>query len=78
MCYGIGARTQPGEGPACNLFSMTGDFNDPIISTSDELINCYAGTIKTVRLALPVNFMNVIKFVCDLAQHEFGTVSDVT
>eukprot|EP00352_Strombidinopsis_acuminata_P003583 CAMPEP_0176389100 /NCGR_PEP_ID=MMETSP0126-20121128/38110_1 /TAXON_ID=141414 ORGANISM="Strombidinopsis acuminatum, Strain SPMC142" /NCGR_SAMPLE_ID=MMETSP0126 /ASSEMBLY_ACC=CAM_ASM_000229 /LENGTH=162 /DNA_ID=CAMNT_0017757719 /DNA_START=1208 /DNA_END=1696 /DNA_ORIENTATION=- len=78
MCYGIGARTQPGEGPACNLFSMTGDFDDPFVNTADELINCYAGTIKTVRLALPVNFMSIIKFVCDLAQHEFGTVSDVT
>lgn len=78
MCYGMGARTQPGEGPACNLISMTGDFEDPFVNTADELINCYAGTIKTVRLALPVNFMNIIKFVCDLAQHEYGTVSDVT
>jgi len=26
LAYGIGARTVGGEGPACNLFSMTGDF----------------------------------------------------
>lgn len=24
--YGYGARTVAGEGPACNMFSMTGDF----------------------------------------------------
>jgi len=24
--YGYGARTVPGEGPACDLFSMSGDF----------------------------------------------------
>jgi hypothetical protein len=29
--YGYGARTVEGEGPACNLFSMTGDFSDPFI-----------------------------------------------
>lgn len=26
LAYGFGARTVEGEGPACNLFSMTGDF----------------------------------------------------
>ena len=29
--YGVGARTVNGEGPACNLFSMTGDYSDPFI-----------------------------------------------
>lgn len=36
------------------------------------------GTIKSVRLALPVNYKNIVRFVCDLAQMEFGTASDVT
>jgi len=29
-------------------------------------------------LALPVNYKSIIKFVCDLAQMEFGTVDNVT
>jgi hypothetical protein len=41
-------------------------------------VNSYSGTIKTVQLALPVNFMSIIKFVCDVAQAELGTVSDAT
>lgn len=65
--YGVGARTVSGEGPACNLFSMTGDYTDPFIHNEEELINSYAGSIKTVKLALPVNFKDVIKLVSDLA-----------
>jgi hypothetical protein len=30
-----------------------------------------------VKLALPVNFRAVIKLVCDLAQIEYGTISEV-
>jgi hypothetical protein len=33
---GFGARTlsnAPGDGPACNLFSMTGDFMDPFVDS---------------------------------------------
>jgi len=30
-----------------------------------------------VKLALPVNFKAIIKLVCDLAQIEFGTISDI-
>ena len=54
--YGFGARTVDGEGPACNLFSMTGDFMDPFVIGEEELLNSYAGTIKTVKLGLPVQF----------------------
>ena len=48
------------------------------MQTEEELINCYAGTIKSVRLALPVNYKKIVQFVCDLAQMEFGTASDAT
>lgn len=66
---GFGARTLIGkkEGPASNLFSMTGDFSDPFIETHDELINCYEGTIKSVQLALPVIYSEILKFVIDIA-----------
>lgn len=30
-----------------------------------------------MKLALPVNFRDIIKLVCDLAQIEFGTASDI-
>jgi hypothetical protein len=63
--YGYGARTVEGEGPACNLFSMTGDFSDPFIHDEEEMMNSYSGSIKTVKLALPVNFKEIIKLVCD-------------
>jgi hypothetical protein len=36
MGYGFGARTvTSGDGPACNLFSMTGDFMDPFIENEE-------------------------------------------
>ena len=78
--YGFGARTHVrSEGQdACDLFSMSGDYQDPFVGDSAELIACYQGTIKSVRLALPVNYHKVIRFVCDLAQMEFGTACDVT
>jgi hypothetical protein len=42
LAYGFGARTcDIKEGPACNLFSMTGDFMDPYVGTEEELINSY-------------------------------------
>jgi len=56
---------------------MSGDFVDPFVTNQEELLSCYNGTIKTVRLALPVNYKSIIKFVCDLAQMEFGTVDNV-
>lgn len=31
--YGFGARTVEGDGPACNKFSMTGDFLNPFINS---------------------------------------------
>ena len=77
LSYGFGARTVEGDGPACNLFSMTGDFTDPFIEGEEQLINSYGGTLKSVKLALPVNFRDIIKMVCDLAQIEYGTASDV-
>lgn len=54
LAYGFGARTVAGDGPACNAFSMTGDFVDPFIENEDQLINSYGGTLKGVKLALPV------------------------
>lgn len=72
LAYGFGARTVKGEGPACNLFSMTGDFMDPFIDNEDQLLNSYSGTLKSVKLALPVQFRDIIKMVCDIATLEFG------
>lgn len=77
IAYGFGARTVEGEGPACNLFSMTGDFMDPFVDNEDEIVNSYIGTIKAVKLGLPVYFTKIIKLVCDLAQIELGTASDI-
>jgi hypothetical protein len=57
---------------------MSGDFFDPFVDELDELIACYRGTLKTVRLALPVNYTAIIKFVCDLAESEFSKIEDVT
>lgn len=69
---GFGARTllAKKEGPASNLFSMTGDFMDPFVESNNELLNCYEGTLKSVQLALPVYFSAVLKFVCDIANNE--------
>lgn len=71
--YGFGARTVDGEGPACNLISMTGDYSEPFIEDEEDLIRSYIGTIKSVKLGLPVQFQDVIKQVCDLAHIEYGT-----
>lgn len=40
---GFGARTilTKKDGPACDLFAMTGDFFDPYAGTTEELIKCY-------------------------------------
>jgi hypothetical protein len=76
--YGFGARTQPGDGPSQDLVSLTGDMHAPYIETTgDMLIRSYAKTLRAVKLALPVNFRAVIKLVCDLAQIEYGTISDI-
>ena len=65
---GFGARTiLKGDGPACNLFAMTGDFFDPYVSNTEELLKCYEGTIKSEKLALPVYYQAIFKFVCDTA-----------
>lgn len=56
---------------------MTGDFMDPFIEDDDQLFNSYVGTLKTVKLALPVCFKDILKLVCDIAQIEFGTASDI-
>jgi hypothetical protein len=67
--YGFGARTvgSDKEGPACNLFTLTGDFMDPFVTSEEELFNSYCGTLKAVKLGLPVCFKDVFKLVCDLA-----------
>ena len=67
LSYGMGARTVDGEGPACNLFATTGDFMDPFVENEDELLNSYVGSIKSVKLALPIYFKDIIKLVCDIA-----------
>ena len=77
LSYGIGARTVEGDGPACNVFSMTGDFMDPFIDGEEQLINSYSGTLKTVKLAVPVNFNDIIKLVCDLAQTPFQNIKQI-
>jgi hypothetical protein len=70
MGYGFGARTIPGDGPSSDLISMTGDLQHPYIDSNPNekgLLRNYAQTLRTVKLALPVNFKAVIKLVCDLA-----------
>jgi len=67
MTYGFGARTVQGDGPACNVFSMTGDFTEPFIESEEDLVEGYRNTLRNVKLALPVQFRDIIKLVCDLA-----------
>lgn len=75
---GLGARTVlEGETETSNLFAMTSDFSDPFVENQEQLINCYEGTLKSVKLALPILFKNVIKFVCDLAQNEVKESGDI-
>jgi hypothetical protein len=54
LAYGFGARTVQGDGPASNLFSMTGDFTEPFINSEESLIEGYRNTLRSVKLALPV------------------------
>ena len=73
MAYGFGARTfLNDDGPACNLFSMTGDFMSPYV---DNIADNYRKTLKNVKLSLPVMYKNIIKIVCDLAKDELGSES---
>ena len=79
IAYGMGAKTLPGEGnPTCQLFSITGDYSDPFIENEDQMLSCYAETIKAVEITLPIYYKPIVKFVCDLAQMEIGTASDAT
>ena len=71
LAYGFGARTfLNDDGPACNLFSMSGDFMTPYVENVSE---SYAKTLKSVKLSLPVMYKSIIKIVCDLAQDELGS-----
>lgn len=54
LAYGFGARTVGGDGPACNQFSMTGDYTEPFVDSEEALIESYKNTLKSVKLALPV------------------------
>lgn len=72
LTYGFGAKTIKGKGNACDLFSLTGDFMDPMVDTEEQLLNCYAQTLKNVELTLPVQFKRLIKHACDLAQYDLG------
>ena len=71
LAYGFGARTWPNVGkpsqPASTLFSLTGSFMDPFISTETRLVNCYEKTLKAIELALPVIYQKIIQHVCDIA-----------
>ena len=55
---------------------MTGDFLDPYVSSQEELLNCYEGTLRAIKIAGPVNYKAIVKFVCDMAQMDFGTAPD--
>ncbi len=77
MAYGYGASVTQGQ-DACDLFSLSGDFLDPFISDYSEMLACYEGTLKSVKLALPVNYNKIIKFAIDLAASEFSQVEDAT
>lgn len=76
LAYGVGARTQEGNGLAVDICSMTGDFTDPFIENAEEALNCYHGTLAAVKIAGPVNYKAIVKFVCDMAQLDFGTAAD--
>ena len=56
-----------GTGPSVDICSMTGDFADPYVESQDELLNCYEGTLQAVKIAGPVNYKAIVKFVCDMA-----------
>lgn len=79
VAFGIGAKTLPGaDHPTCQLFSITGDYSDPFVENEEQMLSCYAETIKAVEITLPINYKPIVKFVCDLAQMEMGTASDAT
>ena len=79
LSYGVGGRTMKGDGSSCpTLFSLSGDFMDPFVETQEELLQCYEGTLKSCKIALPINYKSIVQFVCDLAQMEYGTASDAT
>ena len=49
MAYGFGARTlERGDKSqaACDLFSMSGDMQDTLVHSAEEMIACYYGTLK--------------------------------
>jgi hypothetical protein len=73
LAYGFGARTfLDDDGPACNLFTLTGDFMTPCV---DNIVDNYRSTLKNVKLSLPVMYKNILQIVCDLAQDELGSDS---
>lgn len=78
LAYGVGARTMEGNGSSVDICSMTGDFLDPFVESQEELLNCYEGTLRAVKIAGPVNYKAIVKFVCDLAQLDYGTAADPT
>ena len=78
LAYGVGARTQKGTGPAVDICSMTGDYLDPYVESPEELRNCYDGSLGVIQISGPVNYKAIVKYVCDLAQLDYGTVADVS
>jgi len=69
--YGFGAKTVAAAGDPSDLFSLTGDFADPIIKSQEEMLNCYKNTLKSVVLTLPVHYGKILKFACDLAEFDY-------
>ena len=68
LTYGFGASTfLKGDHPACPLFSLTNDFQDPFVQNNKDLNKNYYQTLKSVKLGLPVLYKEILKFVCDLA-----------
>ena len=55
---------------------MTGDFLDPFVENNKELKKCYDGTLKAVKLGLPVLYKQILKLVCDLAKAEIQKANE--
>lgn len=56
---------------------MTGDFSNPFVEGVQQLLDAYCSSLRSVKLALPVKFKELIKSVCDIAQIELGTSAEI-
>lgn len=39
--------------------------------SAEEMIACYQGTLKQVKLALPVNYTQILRLACQIAEQEY-------